>query len=80
MLHRQHKGAITLSKFANDLQVRTWPVFYDAFAFCKLLNEIDASLQKLMMGNQKCDNADDDEDTIPMCRLCFAGDTMSMKW
>ena len=47
------------------------------------MNEIDASLQKVSIRNQKCGNADDDEDTaddadgdmIPMCRQCFADDT-----
>ena len=44
------------------------------------LIEIDASLQELLIGNQKCDNADDDDADddgvlIPMCRLCFAGGT-----
>ena len=43
------------------------------------LNEIDASLQELSFGNQKCDSTDDDDDTtgvmIPMCHPCFAGDT-----
>ena len=54
----------------------------DALTFFKLLNEIDASLQKLLIGNQKCDtgNSDDDDDDadgvmIPKCRPCFASDT-----
>ena len=43
-------------------------------------DEIDAFLQKLSMGNQKCDNADEeDSDMIPMCRPCFAGNTKGMK-
>ena len=39
--------------------------------------EIDASLQELSIGNQKCDNADAaaEGDMIPMCRPCFAGNT-----
>ena len=42
------------------------------------LEWIYASLQGLSIGNQKCDNADDDDAVgfmIPMCRPCFAGDT-----
>ena len=43
------------------------------------LNDIDASLQELSTGNQKCDAADDDDDAvgvmIPMCRPCFAGNS-----
>ena len=40
------------------------------------LIEIDTSIQELSIGNQKCDNADDDDVVmIPMCRPCFAGDT-----
>ena len=43
------------------------------------LNETDASLQKLSIGNQKCDAAGDDaNDTgvmTHMCQPCFAGDT-----
>ena len=48
------------------------------------LNEIDAAIQDLSVGNQKCDNADDsddaaaadaddnaDGDMIPMCRPCL---------
>ena len=44
-----------------------------------------ASLQQLLIGKQKCNNADDeldnddDGDIIPMCRPCFAGDTKSNK-
>ena len=47
------------------------------------LNEIDASLQKLLIGNQKCHTADNDddannaeEDMIRMCRPRFTGDTI----
>ena len=38
-----------------------------------MLNEIDASLQKLWIRNQKCDNTDEEDDDgadgdmIPMC-------------
>ena len=42
------------------------------------MNEIDASLQKILIGNQKCDTVDDndaDRDMIPMCLPCLAGDT-----
>ena len=40
------------------------------------LNEIDASLQELSIGNQKCDTLDADAGVmIPMCHPCFAGDT-----
>ena len=44
------------------------------------LNEIDASLQKLLIRNQKCYAEEDiDNDTdggiIPMCLPFFAGDT-----
>ena len=49
------------------------------------MNEINTSLQKLMIGIQKCENADDDigdddtdddadGDMTPFCLLCFAGD------
>ena len=42
------------------------------------MNEIDAFLQKILIGNQKCDTVDDndaDGDMIPMCPPCFAGNT-----
>ena len=44
------------------------------------LNEIDEYPHKLIIGNQKCsfrinDNADGV--MIPMCRPCFAGDTIN---
>ena len=39
------------------------------------LNEIDASLKKLSIKNQKCDAiANEDGDIVPMCLPCFAGD------
>ena len=39
-------------------------------------NKIDASL----IGNQKCDNTDDnvDGDMIPVCLPCFASDTITL--
>ena len=45
------------------------------------LTIIDASFQKLMIGNQKCDNADGDDaegDMIPMCLQFFSGDTITL--
>ena len=40
---------------------------------------MDASLQKLSIGNQKCDNSDDDYgDMFSMCRSCFVGNTKSL--
>ena len=44
------------------------------------MNEIYASFQELSLGNQQCDNADNnnaaaDKGMIPMCQPCFAGDT-----
>ena len=36
-------------------------------------------LQKLLIGNKKCDNGDEDDgDMFPMCRPYFAGDTKSI--
>ena len=44
------------------------------------LNEIDASLQKLSIGNQKCDNEEEDKgDMIPMCGPCFAGNAKNRR-
>ena len=42
------------------------------------LNKMYASFQKLSVGTQKCDNADDG-DMLPMCRSCFAGDIIRHK-
>ena len=42
------------------------------------MNKIDVCLQKLAIGNQKCDSAnddDDDDDDDGDIILCFAGDT-----
>ena len=52
---------------------------------CIYLKTNETALQELAIGNQKCDNADEDDandyaednDMIPMCRPCFAGDTKS---
>ena len=48
------------------------------FILLKLKNEIDASLKKLLIGNQKCDAADItdhmDRGMIPMYLACFAWD------
>ena len=50
-------------------------------------NGIDASLQKLSIEHQKCDNADDDDAVdddddanggmIPKCQPCFIGDAIT---
>ena len=42
--------------------------------------KINAPLQTLSIGTQKCNNTDDDDadrDMIPMCRPCFTGDKMT---
>ena len=39
------------------------------------INEIDESLKKLSIRNQKCDNLDTKGDMIPMCQPCFASGT-----
>ena len=41
------------------------------------MNEIDASIQKLLIENQKYDATDDNRDMIPMCWPCFPGDTIT---
>ena len=58
----------------------TFKFVFDLYLIITLI-EIDASLQKLLIGNQRCnalDNDDTDEDDgvmILMCRPCFAGHT-----
>ena len=44
------------------------------------LSEVDAFLQELQIGNQKCDAAGDKAAgvMIPMCHHCFAGDTKAL--
>ena len=58
-----------------------WFCVYQCFTFLQAFKEIDASLQKLWLENQKCDAADgndindsDDRDMIPVCMPCFTGD------
>ena len=39
-LNRSQKGPQLSQKFANDLQIRAWPAFYDALPFCKIWNKL----------------------------------------
>ena len=73
----------------GDNSVKIWLILPISNLTCILqwykvlqsLNEITASLQKLLSGNEKCDKdtngTDDDTDgqMIPMCLPCYAGDT-----
>ena len=77
--HSSVKILLVTSKCELDLYL-----WYITLLFT--FNEIDVSLQKLSIGNKKCDNAndddddadDDDGDMIPMCRPCLTGDTKSV--
>ena len=58
----------------NDLEILTWPVFYNIMLYPSVkINDIHASFQKLLIGNQKWDGITDtdedaDIDMIPMRR------------
>ena len=67
------KRTITQPKFGGWLPISTLTCILQCYKFLQTLNKINASLQKSLSRNEKCDHM------IPKCLPCYIGSTKIKK-